>query len=83
MLQDVEEIPALDVEHDVFEPDAAALSFALSLSKYLMDTSVTPSLCSQSAAWHCLQCAHQCAQTRSDDHHSAANANQVPNEKRA
>ena len=29
------------------------------------------------------QCAHQSAQTRSEDHHSAANANQVPNKERA
>jgi DNA-binding NtrC family response regulator len=30
-----------------------------------------------------LECAHQCARTRSENHHSAANANQVPNKKRA
>jgi hypothetical protein len=29
--------------------------------------------------WHRLQRARQCAQTRCGDHHSAANANQVPN----
>ncbi len=30
-----------------------------------------------------IQCARQCAQTRSEDHQSAANPNQVPNKKRA
>jgi hypothetical protein len=29
------------------------------------------------------RCAQECAQTRSDDHHSAPNANQAPNNKRA
>ena len=40
-------------------------------------------VCSVSAYWHRLQCAHQCAQTGSNDHQSAANANQVCNRKRA
>ena len=33
--------------------------------------------------WHRSQCAHHCAQTRSDDCHPAANGNQTSNKKRA
>ena len=40
-------------------------------------------MCPQGTHWHRPECAQQCAQTRSDDHHPAPNANQVPNKKRA
>ena len=33
--------------------------------------------------WHRHKCAQECAQTQSENHQSAANANQIPNEKRA
>jgi hypothetical protein len=33
-------------------------------------------VCPQGTQWHRLRCARQCAQTRSDDHPPAANANQ-------
>jgi 4-alpha-glucanotransferase len=37
------------------------------------------------AQWRCTppECAQECAQTGSEKHHSAANANQVPDKKRA
>lgn len=40
-------------------------------------------VCLDGTHWHRPQCAHQCARTGSDDHPPAANANQVPNKKRA
>jgi hypothetical protein len=67
MLKDVEQFAALDVEDDVLEPDAA----------------LRPDVCLIGTHWHRLQCARQCAQTRSEVHQSAANANQRTNKKRA
>jgi hypothetical protein len=75
MFQDVEQIATLNVEDDVLESDAPLFpSFASSQAKYF-----TPGRTSAST----LQCARQCAQTRSEDRQSAANANQATNEKRA
>ena len=40
-------------------------------------------MCYWGTRWHRRQCAQQCAQTWSKDYHSAANANQGSNKKRA
>jgi hypothetical protein len=47
------------------------------------DKSTRGYVCLIGTHWRRLQCARQCAQTRSEDHQSAANANQAANEKRA
>ena len=40
-------------------------------------------VCLRGTHWRRLECARKSAQTRSDDHHPAANSNQVRNKKRA
>jgi hypothetical protein len=87
VLQDVEQAASLDVEDDVLEPDAALLAEL----RVLRIVPVEVLLCRSAQLDVCLigtlcrrrQCARQCAQTRSEGHHSGANANQVPNKKRA
>jgi hypothetical protein len=64
----------------------SALSFAFfasSQSKYFTAILAYHNVCSIGTLWHQLQCARQCAQTRSEDHQSGANANQAINKKRA
>jgi hypothetical protein len=77
VIQDVEQVAALDVEDNVLEPDAAARPelrfFASSQSKYFTDISVGQCVLDR----HTLA-SRPCAQTRSEDRQSAANANQVP-----
>ena len=47
--------------------------------KVLAGRLATPTfdVCPRGTQWHRLQCARQCAQTRSEDHQLAANANQA------
>jgi hypothetical protein len=87
VLQDVEQVAALDVEDDVLEANAALLPelrvLRVVLGKVLHRFSGSHNVCLIGTQWHRLQCARQCAQTRSGDHQSAANANQATNKKRA
>jgi hypothetical protein len=68
--------------NDVLEPDAAIrleLRVLRVVPAKLLHCYQQHNVCSLGTHWHRLQCAHQCAQTRSKSHHSAANANQGPN----
>jgi hypothetical protein len=59
----------------------SALSFAFfasSQAKYITAISVGH-VCSIGTHWHRLQCARQCAQTRSKNGHSGANARPIAN----
>jgi hypothetical protein len=84
---DVELVAALDVEDDVLEPDAALRPELRVLRgvpvEVLHRFSGYHDVCLIGTPWRQSQCARHCAQTRSEYHQSAANANQATNEKRA
>jgi hypothetical protein len=73
------------VEDDVLEPDAALRPELRVLRvvpvEVLHRHSGYHDVCLVGTHWHRLQCARQCAQTRSEVHQSAANANQGINKK--
>ena len=79
------QVATLDMEDDVLEPDAALpLSFAFfasSQSKYFTEFRALRCVLDRHY-WRRLRCARPCAQTRSEIHQSAANANQETNKKR-
>jgi hypothetical protein len=87
VLQDVEQVAALDVEDDLLEPDAALRPELRVLRvvpiEELHRDLASHTVCLIGTRWHRLQCARQCAQTRSEEHQSAPNANQGTNKKRA
>jgi len=65
---------------DVLEAHARSfLSFAL----FALSQAKHHDVCPEGTPWHRLQCARQCAQTRSEEHHPAPNVNQAANKKRA
>jgi hypothetical protein len=86
VFQDVEQAAALDVEDDVLESDGA---IRLELRVLRVAKRSTSLLSAQhnvyliGTHWHRLQCARQCAQTRSKNGQSGPNANQRLNKKRA
>jgi hypothetical protein len=80
MFQDVEQVATVDVEDDILEPDAAFfLSFAFfasSQAKYFTRSRDITAVCLLGTHWRRLECAQECARTRSRTGHPAANANQ-------
>ena len=87
VFQGVEQIATLDVEDDVLEPDAA-IRLELRVLRVvpgevlqcLEDRTI---VCLQGTRWHRLECARECAQTRSEPGHPPANATHETNKKRA
>jgi hypothetical protein len=76
----------LDVKADVLEADAAVrpeLHVLRVVPGEALHSLLRRDVCSLGTHWHLAKCAQECAQTRPEDHHPAANANQVPNKKRA
>jgi hypothetical protein len=76
--------PRVRVEDDVLEPDTAVRP-ELRVLRVVPGEVFTAirNVCLKGTHWRRRQCAHPCAQTRSNDHHPAANANQGSNKKRA
>ena len=83
MFQNVEQITALDVKDDVLEPDAALRPELRVLRgvpvEVLHRCSGYHDVCLIGTHWRHLQRARHCAQTRSEDRQTAANANQRTN----
>jgi hypothetical protein len=80
VFQDVEQITALDVKNDVLEPDAA-IRRELRVLRVRAGRSTSAlgewshDVCLGGTHWHRLECAHECAQTRSEVGRPPANAN--------
>jgi hypothetical protein len=87
VLQDVEQVAALNVEHDILEPDPALFPELRVLrvvpGKVLHYWQDSTDVCLVGTHWHRSECAQECAQTRSTERHPAPNASQETNEKRA
>lgn len=85
MLEYVEQVTALDVEHDVLEADAGSFLsvafFASSQAKYFTHR-YHVCVCSEGTPSHREECAQKCAPTRRDGHPPAANGIQETNGKR-
>src|SRR4051794_41047345 len=87
VIEDVQQVPALDVEDDVLEPDAALRPELRVLrvvpGEVLHYRKDNTAVCLVGTHWRRRQYAQECAQTRSEAGHPSANANERSNKKRA
>lgn len=79
VLEIVEQIAALNVEHDLRSRCQALSSASRSPRRSTSPLAGSRDVCLLGTHWHRPECAQECAQTRSEDNHSLANANQATN----